>query len=123
MRPLMYGGFDIVTTSRKHGKTKPQLFVHCGYFDHHDLQSLNDYIFLFFLFYECNFKILGACNTLLERYLQDISSGILKAPKFLKLQLVNPQKKNCSHLASADHGAQKNCNEQTTAVLLYHVSY
>jgi hypothetical protein len=40
-------------------------------------------IFLF-LFYDGNFKILGACNTPLERYFQDLSSGILKAPKFLK---------------------------------------
>jgi hypothetical protein len=46
-----------------------------------------------FLFYNCNFKILKACNTLLEEYFQDLSSGILKASKFLKLQLVN-QKTN-----------------------------
>jgi hypothetical protein len=32
-----------------------------------------------------NIEILGACNTLLERYFQDLSSSILKAPKFLKL--------------------------------------
>jgi hypothetical protein len=45
------------------------------------------------LFYDCNFKCLGVCDTSLERYFQDLSSGILKAPKFLRLQLVI-QKKN-----------------------------
>jgi hypothetical protein len=39
---------------------------------------------LYFWFYDCNFEILGAYNTPLERYFQYHSSGILKAPKFLK---------------------------------------
>jgi hypothetical protein len=49
--------------------------------------------YLFIWFYNNNFEILGACNTPLEMYFQDISSGIVKAPKFLTFQLVN-QKKN-----------------------------
>ena len=110
-------------TSRKHGKKEPQLFVHCGSFDHPDLQSLNDCRFLIFLFYNCNFSILGACNTPLERYFQDLSSGILKAPKFLKPQLENPKIQVCSRLTSADQGGQKNRNGQTTAILFYHVFY
>jgi hypothetical protein len=48
---------------------------------------------LFFWFYDWNFEILGACNTPLERYFQDLSSGILKAPKFLKFQLLNQKNK------------------------------
>jgi hypothetical protein len=44
---------------------------------------------LFFWVYDCNFEIMGACNTPLERYLQDLSSGILETPKILKFQLVN----------------------------------
>jgi hypothetical protein len=48
------------------------------------------------LVYDCKIKILGACNTPLERYFQDLSSGILKASKFLKLQLVNQKKQICS---------------------------
>jgi hypothetical protein len=76
-----------------------------------------------FLFYNCNFKILGACNTPLERYFQNLSSGILKAPKFLKLQLVNQKRKICSRLLTADQGGQENCNGQTNAVLSYHVFY
>jgi hypothetical protein len=39
-----------IFTSRKHGKKEPRSFVHCGSFDHPDLQSLNDYIFFFFSF-------------------------------------------------------------------------
>jgi hypothetical protein len=35
---------------------------------------------LFFWFYDCNAEILGACNTPLERYFQDLSSSISKAP-------------------------------------------
>jgi hypothetical protein len=35
-------------TSRKHGKKEPQSFSHCGSFDHHDLQSVNDWRFVFF---------------------------------------------------------------------------
>jgi hypothetical protein len=36
------------TTSRKHGKTEPQLFSHCGSFDHPDLQSINEMQICFF---------------------------------------------------------------------------
>jgi hypothetical protein len=49
---------------------------------------------LFSWFYDCNFEIPGACNTPLERYSQDLSSGILKAPKFLEFQLVNQENKS-----------------------------
>jgi hypothetical protein len=49
-----------VNTSTKHGKKEPQSFVHCGSFDHPDMQSLNDYKIFSFLFYDCNLKILGA---------------------------------------------------------------
>jgi hypothetical protein len=77
-----------------------------------------------FWFYDCNFELLGACNTPLERYFQDLSNGILKAPKFLKLQLVNQKKKKtCSRLTSVNQGGQTNCNGQTTVVLFYHVFY
>jgi hypothetical protein len=38
---------SVTDTSRKHGRKEPQSFVHC--LDHHDMQSLNDYIFLFFV--------------------------------------------------------------------------
>jgi hypothetical protein len=31
-------------------KKKPQSFVHCGYFDHHDLHSWNDYKFVFLIY-------------------------------------------------------------------------
>jgi hypothetical protein len=74
-----------VNTSRKHGKKEPQSFVHCGSFDHPDMQSLNDYKFFSFLFYDCNLEILGACNTPLVRYFQDLSRGIFKASKLLEL--------------------------------------
>ena len=36
-------------TSRKHGEKEVQSFSHCGSFDHHDLQSHNDYKNLFFI--------------------------------------------------------------------------
>jgi hypothetical protein len=75
-------------TSRKCCEKKPQSFSHCGSFDHPDLQSLNN-CKLFFLFHDSSFKLFGACNTPLERCFQDLSSGILKAPKFLKFELVN----------------------------------
>jgi hypothetical protein len=66
---------------------------------------------------------MGACNTPLERYFQDLSNGILKAPKFLKLQLLNQKKQICSRLVTADQGGQKNRNGKTTMVLFYHVFY
>ena len=34
----------------EHGKIEPQLFSHCDSFDHPDMQSLNDCIFVFFGF-------------------------------------------------------------------------
>jgi hypothetical protein len=49
---------------------------------------------LFFWFYDSKFKILGASNTPLERYFQDLSSGILKSPKFFKFQLLNQKTKS-----------------------------
>jgi hypothetical protein len=45
MSSEMYADLD--NTSRKHGKKEPQSFSHCGSFDHPDLQSLNDCIFVF----------------------------------------------------------------------------
>jgi hypothetical protein len=65
---------------------------------------------------------MGTCNIQLERYSQDLSSGMLKAPKFLKFQLVN-QKKKCIRLVNAYQGGQKNRNGKTTTVLFYHVFY
>jgi len=76
-------------------KKEPQLFVHCGSFDHPNLQSQNDYKIFFFLL-RLQFKVLGAYNTPLERYSQDLSNGISKASKFLKTQLVNRKKQNLS---------------------------
>jgi hypothetical protein len=48
-----------------------------------------------FFFCDYNFNYIGACNTPLERVFQDISNGILQAPKFQKFQMVKP-KKICS---------------------------
>ena len=43
-------------TSRKHGKIESHSFSHCSSFDHHDMQSLNDY---FFLVYQWKFQEFG----------------------------------------------------------------
>jgi hypothetical protein len=76
----------------KHGKKELQSYSHCGSFDHPDLQSPYECMFVF-LVLQLQFEIPGACNTLLERYSQDLSNGILKAPKFLNFQLVNQKNK------------------------------
>jgi hypothetical protein len=60
----------------------------------------NDYTFFLYSFCDYNFKILGTCNTPLERCFEDLSNGRLQAPKFQKFQLVKP-KKFCSRLATA----------------------
>ena len=73
------------------------------------------YKFFVFLFCDCIVKILGACNTPLERCFQDLSNGILQAPKSLKLQLVNP-KNICCCLAIVEEAGQKNRNGKITAV-------
>jgi hypothetical protein len=65
--------------------------------------------------------MLGACNTPLERYFQEISSNLLKAPNFLKFHLVNQKKQICSLLVTVDQGGKKNHNEP--AALFYHVFY
>ena len=36
---------------------------------------------------------MGACNTQLRRYFEDLSRSILETPKFLKFQLVNQKNK------------------------------
>jgi hypothetical protein len=71
---------------------KTATIFHCGPYDHLDLQSLDNYIFPF-PFCNCNFWNLGACNTLLERYFQDISNGILQAPNFFLKKLVDQKNK------------------------------
>jgi hypothetical protein len=69
---------------------------------------------------------MGACNTPLEKYFQNLSSGILKAPKFLKFQLVNQiyiYIYICIFLVTSDQGGQMNRNGKTTAILFYHIFY
>jgi hypothetical protein len=116
---------SIMCTSRKRCKKEPQLFFHCDSFDHPDLQSLNNCIFFFFLlsFTTLIISFLGACNTPLERYLQNLFRGMLKTPNFLKFELVKKKKKNCSRSTSANQCGQKNRNGQTIAVLFYNVFY
>ena len=60
------------------------------------------------------------CDIPLERYFQKLSNGILRAPKYLKCQLVSQEKQICSCLAIAEHGGQKIRNEKTTAVFFSH---
>ena len=50
---------NLVYTSRKHGKKEPQSFSHCGSFNHHALQSLNNYRFVFLDFPTDTLGILG----------------------------------------------------------------
>jgi hypothetical protein len=50
-------------------------------------------------------------------YFQDLSSGILKAPKFSKLHAQKKKEKIYSRLVTADQGGQKNRNGQTSVVL------
>jgi hypothetical protein len=46
----------------------------------------------------------------LERYFQDLSNGILHAPKILKILVGRPKKQICGCLTTADQGGQKNRN-------------
>ena len=92
-------------TSREHGTKEPQLFSHCSSFDHPDLQSLNNNIFVF-LVLRLQIEILVACNAPLERYFQDLYRSLLKDPKFLKFQLVN-QKTNLHSFTDCRSGWSK----------------
>jgi hypothetical protein len=74
-------------------------------------------------FYDYNFKILGACNTPLERYFQYLCSSIAKAPKLLKLQLVNKKNKfvvidECKSRWSKDPQWTDNCDSFLPCFLL-----
>ena len=60
---------------------------------------------------------MGACDIPLQKYFQDLSNGILLAPKYLKCQLVSQEKQICNYLATAENGGQKNHNEKTTTIL------
>ena len=68
--------------------------------------KMNAYLFLVFDFTTASLKM-GACNILLERSIQDLSSGILKAPKFLKFQLVNKKKTNMHSFSDCKSGWSK----------------
>ena len=62
---------DIITFkyhygSRKHGEKEPQLFSHCGSFDHHALQLLNNCRFIFLDLSTDTFKCFGARNIPLD---------------------------------------------------------
>ena len=83
--------------------------ISCGSFDQPDLYSSNDYKF-FFSFCNCKFQRFGACNISLEGTFQELSNGVLHAPKFLKFQLLNSSKKISIRLGIADQGGQKNRN-------------
>ena len=84
--------------------------------------KMNAYLFLVFDFTTASLKM-GACNILLERSIQDLSSGILKAPKFLKFQLVNQKKQICIRLVTVNRGGQKTCNGKMPTGFFYHVFY
>jgi hypothetical protein len=58
--------------------------------------------YLFFWFYNCNFEIMGACNTQLERYFQDLSNITLKAPCILKILVGKPKKQIYIRLVTTD---------------------
>jgi hypothetical protein len=59
----------------------------------------------------------------LERYFQDLSRSILKAPQILKISVDKPKKQIRICLLTADQGGQKNRNEKTSVALFYHVFY
>ena len=79
-----------------------------GSFDHR-VAVVKPLQFFFFIL-RLKFKErLGAFNIFLEKYIQDLSTGILYAPKFLNFQLLNQKKSQiCIYLVSADQAGQKN---------------
>jgi hypothetical protein len=68
-------------TSRKHCKKEPQLFFHCDFFDHSNLQLLNDCKFFFYVLW-LQFRTFWA---LLERYFQGLIKEYQKPPNFLDI--------------------------------------
>ena len=110
-------------TSRKHGKKNRSRFLISIFFDHPDLQSLKDCIFVLFWSYDRNFEIMGACYTPLERCFQDFSKRYIKSPHILKISVGKPKKQIYIRLVAADKGGQKNYSGKTIAVLFYHVFY
>ena len=75
-------------TSRKHGKKEPQLFYHCGSFDHHDLQSLNNCIFAF------TTAILKIWGHVIHRWKGIFKTYVtVKSPQILKIPLGKPKNK------------------------------
>ena len=73
-------------TNRKHGEKEPQLFSQCGSFDHHALQSLNNWIFVFLDLPTGNLGVLWLVIyrwKCLEKY---IFNGLSHTPKHLLLQ-------------------------------------
>jgi hypothetical protein len=60
--------------------------IGCGSFDQHDIIKQLQILYFVMRF---NFKHFGAWNLLLKDYYQDLSNGLLHAPKFLKSQSLN----------------------------------
>jgi hypothetical protein len=79
--------------------------------------------YFLFHFVTAMLKIMGRCNTPLEKYFQGLFPKVYyKAPKSLKFQLVKP-KNNCNRLAIAEQDGQKNCNRKTTTALFRNVFF
>jgi hypothetical protein len=113
---------DFPNTSRKHGKKELQSFVHCGSFDHPDLQSLNDCRFSFF---GLPTEFLGIWGLLIYHWkgLENTFPTVYYMPQNFKIAVVKQNRKICNCLVTADQGGQKNRNGKTTTLLFYHVFY
>jgi hypothetical protein len=72
----------------------------------------------YFVFLFCNysFKFLGTHNTPLERCFEDLSNGILQAPKFQKSQLIKP-KENLQSFSDCKAGWSKELQWENKNVL------
>ena len=79
------GRFDETgsNTSRKHGEKNRNHYFHCGSFDHHALQSLNNCRFVFLGLPDDNLGNLGLVTYRLEWSSKYLSYGISHAPKIL----------------------------------------
>ena len=91
---LIWGmwSFYVHTIIENYAEKKSQLFFHCGSFDHHDLQSLNDYMAFSFPFFDYSMEFSGRLVHRCKGVFQGLSNNILQAPKFLTIQLVNQKK-------------------------------
>ena len=112
----------VLTLLDNMAKKELQLFSHCGSFDHHALQSLNNCRFVFLNLPTGTLDILGL---VIYRWkgIENIFPMVYNTPQYILNCSLKIKNIICNHYVTANQGGHKNRNEKTIAVPFHQVFY